>query len=89
MTDKEKIIEEFKKSIWHDPSEEPKPMPVVLFGKFGDAMVLNCRVNVSNILNEQALMIQRYGAYLNSIQGWCYLKDILPKDDEKTIVNKS
>lgn len=80
--DKEQIIEEFKKSIWHNPSEEPVPTPVVIFGNFGDAMVLNCRVNVRSILDEQAYMLNLYRAYRKYILGWCYLKDILPKDKE-------
>ncbi len=67
-------IQEFKKSLWHDASEEPEKNKLIIeeyLDEFGynyeiDCTTYSCRTWVE--------MVKVYG-----IRKWCYIDDILPK----------
>ena len=66
-------IQEYKKSLWHDASEEPDfKRPIVFTGKmfFNHIDSLNCpnKEDLDDIKNY-------YGEFK-----WCYSKDIFPND---------
>jgi hypothetical protein len=77
MEDNKSITENFKKSIWHKPHELPLAwtLPILLIGKYGDAMVLNPRgILLEHIIYNMQLDFYKFHG---DILYWCYLKDII------------
>lgn len=67
--------EEFLKNLWHPASEEPK------FGKGRLLVLINGGVSILNVgfvLDQLRNLHNVYG-----IEGWLYLNDLLPKEEDE------